>query len=151
VIVAKESLLRGRDGKLLTMQSLGHSSLVAARAPPSRGMAEGRAWHQGTVLRIGKDRELRRIAKPVSFRAQTEFRNAERRQERNPEDAGSTWPLQGISSMLSPFNFIFLPQLCARSSHRGLVFSMRSIFFFRRHDLICFSRLIITVTSLHPA
>jgi hypothetical protein len=83
-----------------------------------------------------------RTSKPVSFRVPAEFRNAERRQERNPENLSSPMPLQGISSMLSSFNFISLPQFCARSSHRGLVFSMRSIFFFRRYDLICFSRLI---------
>jgi hypothetical protein len=92
-----------------------------------------------------------RIPKPVSFRAPAEFRNADRRQERNPEDPDLPMSLQGIPSMLSPFNFISLPQFCARSSQRGLVFSMRSIFFFRRHDLICFSRLIMTVTWLDPA
>src|SRR5216683_6330349 len=92
-----------------------------------------------------------KCSKPVSFRALSEFRDAERRRERNPEDDDSTMQVQGICSMLSPFNFIFLPQLWARSSQRGLLFSMRSIFFLRRHDLICFSRLIITITSLHPA
>ncbi len=33
---------------------------------------------------------------------------------------GSTMQIQGISSMLSPFNFIVLPQFCARIFPAGI-------------------------------
>jgi hypothetical protein len=42
----------------------------------------------------------------LSFRALSEFRAAERRQERNPEDVSQTMLVRGISSMILVFTFI---------------------------------------------
>jgi hypothetical protein len=146
----------GRSLKLVPAHCLAASlflvEIFAATHPNERRFSRlPFLLHRRILFPRAENRTSKQSPKPVSFRMPAEFRNAERRQERNPENLSSPMPLQGISSMLSPFNFISLPQFCARSSHRGLVFSMRSIFFFRRHDLICFSRLIMPVTSLHPA
>jgi hypothetical protein len=68
-------------------------------------------------------------------------RSRDERERGTPGMFPAPMQAQGVLTMLCPGKRISEPQCSARSCQRELVFSMSAIFFWRRQDLICFSRL----------
>lgn len=69
-------------------------------------------------------------------------RGTSERESKDPANLSRMMPSQGVSTMLCLRNRISRLHVSATSSHRGLIFSIKAIFFSRRQPFSWFSRLL---------